>query len=347
MPSRPLPKISFGMIVLNGEPFLRYNLRSLYPFAYQIIVVEGAVPGAANIATPDGHSIDGTIDILQKFKIEEDPENKLIIVVAEDEGYPNGFWPGEKHEQSQAYARRATGDYLWQVDVDEFYKTKDIEVILDILCTDSELAMITFKQISFWGGFDYYSDGWYLWQGGEIFRRLFKWGQNYKYTTHRPPTVLDYLGRDTSKLKILDGHRLAKNFGIRLYHYHSVFPVQVQNKSKYYTAADWATHAREVQNWANNNYLQLNNPFRVHNVYQYASWIERFRGKHPGVIDQLQRDIALGKINVELRPVDDIDRLLTSPIYLLKREAIKLYFRYKKLSLRSSVVNPPAKMLII
>jgi hypothetical protein len=35
------PLISFGMIVLNGEPFLRYNLRVLYPFAHQIIVVEG------------------------------------------------------------------------------------------------------------------------------------------------------------------------------------------------------------------------------------------------------------------------------------------------------------------
>ena len=31
--SQPLPRITFGMIVLNGEPFLEYNLRSLYPFA--------------------------------------------------------------------------------------------------------------------------------------------------------------------------------------------------------------------------------------------------------------------------------------------------------------------------
>lgn len=36
------PRITFGMIVLNGEPFTRYNLRALYPFAHEIIVVEGA-----------------------------------------------------------------------------------------------------------------------------------------------------------------------------------------------------------------------------------------------------------------------------------------------------------------
>ena len=35
------PRISFGMIVLNGEPFVRYNLRAIYPFAYEIIIVEG------------------------------------------------------------------------------------------------------------------------------------------------------------------------------------------------------------------------------------------------------------------------------------------------------------------
>ena len=38
------PRISFGIIVLNGEPFTRYNLRALYPFAHQIIVAEGGGP---------------------------------------------------------------------------------------------------------------------------------------------------------------------------------------------------------------------------------------------------------------------------------------------------------------
>jgi len=49
------PKITFGMIVLNGEPFTRYNLRTLYPFAHEIIVVEGASPLAAHMATPAGY----------------------------------------------------------------------------------------------------------------------------------------------------------------------------------------------------------------------------------------------------------------------------------------------------
>lgn len=46
-----IPRVTFGMIVLNGQPFISYNLRALYPFAYQIIVVEGASPKASGAAT--------------------------------------------------------------------------------------------------------------------------------------------------------------------------------------------------------------------------------------------------------------------------------------------------------
>jgi hypothetical protein len=114
-------KITFGIIVLNGEPFTRYCLRSIYPFAYEIIVVEGGHEDTKSVCTPDGHSIDGTLDTLYKFKNEEDVENKLTIITHE------GFWPKkdelghDRTPQSRAYAERATGDYLWQIDIDEFY----------------------------------------------------------------------------------------------------------------------------------------------------------------------------------------------------------------------------------
>lgn len=50
-----LPKITFGMIVLNRQPSTRYKLRALYPFAHEIIVVQGASPLAAHVATPAGY----------------------------------------------------------------------------------------------------------------------------------------------------------------------------------------------------------------------------------------------------------------------------------------------------
>ena len=62
-----IPKISFGIIVLNNEPFNRYLLRQIYPFAHQIIVVEGATRFSAHASRPDGHSRDGTLEILKEF----------------------------------------------------------------------------------------------------------------------------------------------------------------------------------------------------------------------------------------------------------------------------------------
>ena len=115
-----LPRISFGIIVLNGEPFTKYCLRQLYPYAYEIIVVEGAVEGAEAIATQNGHSIDGTYEAIHTFKKNEDPDNKLIIIERP------GFW-FDKNVMSKAYSNAATGDYLWQVDIDEFYRNEEIE----------------------------------------------------------------------------------------------------------------------------------------------------------------------------------------------------------------------------
>lgn len=318
-----MPRITFGMIVLNGEPFLRYNLRTLYPFAHQIILVEGAALAAANIATPDGHSLDNTLEIARQFKASEDPDGKLTIVTAEDEGYPNGFWPGEKHQQSQAYARRATGDYLWQVDVDEFYQPNDILFVLRMLTARPDITAVSFKMITFWGGFDYITDGWYLRQGAKIYRRLFKWGPDYCYVTHRPPTVYNAQQQDLFTKNPVNGYQMAR-YGVFLYHYSLVFPHQVRYKSDYYSRANWASHIRQARSWAESSFLKLDHPFRVHNVYQYPSWLERYRRQHPPEIEALRQDIVDKKIVVNMRATDDIERLLNTPIYRLGRFSLKV-----------------------
>jgi hypothetical protein len=312
-----VPRVTFGMIVLNGEPFLRYNLRTLYPFAHQIIVVEGAASAGASVATPDGHSIDDTLNTLRDFKEHEDPDNKLIIVTAESEEHPNGFWPGEKHEQSQAYARRATGDYLWQVDVDEFYQPHDLQAVLKLLCHNPGITAVSFKMIVFWGGFDYITDGWYLRRGAATYHRLFKWAAGYQYTTHRPPTVVDTAGRNLRDINWISGDRLARQ-GILLYHYSLLLPKQVVDKCRYYGQAAWARRYK-VEHWATENYLLLRNPYRVHIVYEQPSWLERFTGSHPPQIEQMREAISSGRIPITMRPTADIEWLLASRRYQIGR----------------------------
>jgi glycosyltransferase involved in cell wall biosynthesis len=316
-----LPRISFGMIVFNGEPFVRYNLRALYPYAHEIILVEGAAPGAAALATPDGHSTDGTLETIWDFIEEEDPENKVILITNE------GIWEGEKDQMSQAYAERATGDYLWQVDSDEFYMPEDIEKVGRILYRDPSIAAVSFKMLTFWGSMDYWVDSWYLRMGADIYHRLFKWEPGYKYVTHRPPTVVDEQGRNLREVNWLEGNTLQEKEGIFLYHYSLLFPKQVLEKSRYYTFEVGKGKSTSPE-WVQDSFLTLKKPYRVHNVYKYPGWLSRYKGPHPPQDMAMWGDVLAGEIKIEVRNNTDAERLLNSMWYPIRREGYKLGFLF-------------------
>ncbi len=315
------PRISFGMIVLNGEPFLQANLQALYPFAHQILVVEGAVPAAAAAATDAGHSRDRTLSIVREFQRDHDPRAIVTLITAEDHGYPNGFWPGEKLEQSRAYAARADGEWLWQVDVDEFYLPGDMLRIADGLLRDPTLMSVSFPQLLFWGGIDYVVDGWYLrWLQPEV-HRIFRWGAEMQLVDHRPPTVINGDGVDLRRLPRCTAAELRR-LGIYLYHYSTVLPQQTLAKSAYYARAPWAAFPA-MNEWAEQQFFALRDAFHVHNVYHYPSWLRRFHGDHPPVINALWQ--RLQQDGTVLRPTADLQRLTARPDYRLACLALALY----------------------
>lgn len=325
------PRISFGIIVLNGEPFTRYNLRALYPFAHEIIVVEGASPLAAHMATPEGHSLDGTLEILRRFKEVEDPEDKITVITAEDEDHPNGFWLGEKDEQSQAYAKRATGEWLWQVDIDEFYQPEDMQRVSVYLKSHPDTTCLTFNSYHFWGGFDYRLEGGLLmsrsFQGEPwgAFRRVFKWGPDYRYLTHRPPTVVDAAGRNIILMKKRNLSTQSTGTPIYMYHYSNIFPCQVIPKGRYYANHGWEvgrTQQKKFESFLEP--LNEDRAVRIYNHYGTYNWLRRFVGQHPPAIMALRQDIEHGLFPLEIRQVDDIERILNSITY--KRKANYLYF---------------------
>ena len=311
--------MTFGIIVLNGEPFTRLNLQALYPFAHQIIVVEGAAPSARQIATPDGHSSDGTLEAVRQFQTEEDPDGKVVLVTAEDEGRPSGFCV-EKDEMSQAYAKRATGNYLWLVDMDEFYRPEDIRRVFDMLTRDPDIQAVTFQVRTFWGELGQRTDGIFLRHDAQNFHRLFAWRPGYRYAAHRPPTVVDAEGRDLRTLKALSGAETARR-GIFLYHYSFVFPFQVRFKLAYYGALGQALglDLQERRQAWHDNYFCISHPFYIDDtsILGDPSWLVPFRGTHPPAIAQLWADIEAGLLSVGRRPTDDIMWLLRQPWYIL------------------------------
>jgi glycosyltransferase involved in cell wall biosynthesis len=309
------PCITFGIIVLNGEPFIRYTLRALYPYAHEIIVVEGSTQGAKNIATSDGHSRDTTLDTLQQFKAQDDPDNKLIIITKD------GFW-AEKDEMSQAYAEHATGDYLWQVDVDEFYLPEDIEAVLKMLQEKPSITAISFKTVTFWGAPTYVVDGWYLRRGAEVYHRLFKWSAEYTYVTHRPPTIFDADGQDMRDIHWITADEMEQH-GIRMYHYSLLLPKQVIEKCDYYSHAEWAKRQGALE-WAHNAYLSLNHPYHVHNIEEYPSWLTRYEGTHPPQMMAMWQVITHDNSGFDIRQTEDVEKLLSSISYKVGRSIIMM-----------------------
>ena len=309
------PRITFGIIVLNGEPFIRYTLQALYPYAHEIIVVEGAAPGAKNIATADGHSRDTTLETLRQFQAEADPDSKLTIVTRD------GFWT-EKDEMSQAYAERASGDYLWQVDVDEFYQPDDMQAVIQILKEQPAITAVSFKTMTFWGAPDYVVDSWYLRRGAAIYHRLFKWGPGYTYVTHRPPTVTNPAGQDLREGHWLRAETLEK-IGIRMYHYSLLLPKQVMEKCDYYSHADWVRRQGALE-WANQAYLSLNRPYHLHNVDEYPGCLYRYADLHPPQIQQMWQAITAADSDFEIRQTKDIEALLNSTRYQIGRSLVML-----------------------
>lgn len=334
----PMPRITFGIIVLNGEPFIKYCLRQLYPFAHEIIVVEGAYWASAANADSEGHSIDNTLEELHCFKREEDPRGIVQVVTK------NGRWESLT-AQCQAFAARATGDYLWQVDVDEFYKPENMQAVINLLAADPSVTMVSFKLIQFCFDFDYVlHSGRDLKRHGIMeCRRVFKWGPGYKYMEHEPPTVVDHSGRNVRKINYLNNEQTAR-LGIYIYHYTSIFKIQVESKARAYALRGWSGKSENAISCAE-NWISLRDPFHLQLEHKYYTWLERFTGIHPPEIIRLRQDIRSGKIDMSMRNNADVERMLSSRRYRLEKIYVQLwecirsqlerYFRLPRLGLRT------------
>lgn len=277
-------KITFGIIVLNSDFFLKQVLESIYPYAHKICIAEGPVEWWQQQGIK--HSIDDTNKILRLFP---DPENKINIV--------HGQYK-EKHEQCQAWFSMVPDDtdYVFCVDADEIHA--DIPKIIDFLQKEQP-ASVGFKSNSFFGGFDHIIGGF---EQDHSFKRILKYEKGCLYRTHRQPT-LSLNGKDIQG-KDITGMQLYNATGLEMWHGSYVSPQMVYDKIRYYEGAVISpgqcieNYFRALWiNWVLNPENRSEIEQKYNGVQEFtptsrgACFTLQFKGAHPAVIKKYMPEL--------------------------------------------------------
>jgi len=273
-------KIAVGIIVFEGDFVLKQCIEQIYPFVEQILISEGPVKFWQNKGKTT--SEDTTNSILDNFN---DPENKITIT----HGQFN-----EKLEESNAYMQfvRDDIDYVWQIDADELYTIEDILKIKTMLHNEKPTS-VGVRSCSFYGGFDNYLTGFEL--NKDNFLRIFKFVKGTRWLSHRPPTMS--YPYEIPK-KHIDSEELWNRYGVQMYHYSYVFPVQVKTKTMYY---DTFVNNGTIREYFENVYLK----WVVGNETQRRAIENTYRGVHEW-IPKRRGDCYTAKFN--LRHPETIER---------------------------------------
>lgn len=110
------------MIVCNGVPFIKPQLDNIYNHVDEIIIVEGADDIFSKVIE-SRRSTDDTIEIINNYN---DYDNKITLICEE---YEN------KNMMVKIGSQCCSGDYIYQVDVDEFQPSEAIELAFEGLNT--------------------------------------------------------------------------------------------------------------------------------------------------------------------------------------------------------------------
>ena len=282
------------MIVFEGDYVLKECLEQVYPFAEQILIAEGPVKYWQRQGRTT--SLDETNKILHEFP---DPENKIKII----HGQYN-----EKDDQCRAYMQYINDDidYIWNLDSDEVYKTKDLINIINLLKVENPTS-VGVRSCSFYGGFNHFLTGFEL--NRDNFLRIFKYEKGSTWLTHRPPTIKYPTNSDIIK-KHIDSETLFNKTEAQMYHYSYTFPDQVFKKVSYYKDSVSKQNCiddyfnRVFIPWVTGNKNNVENEFN--GVHEFKPQIRgacktsNFKLEHPEAIKN-NMDFLKKKFNIQLK----------------------------------------------
>lgn len=249
------PKLVQCIQMHNEEEFAPIVLKSIYNEVDQIIVVEGAVANRPK-STPDGHSTDRTLEIVEDFRKNHDPDRKVLMIKIKKP------WKNLEEMKQTFIALTNEGDWLIINDADEIYKPEDIRRIRKAIELHPHAAEFIPTFLHFYRDFQHVYAPAPEWQPQH--QRIFKRINGMKYNSHPIVTLPD---GHCSYFSMHLQHRrfLVDNFFIYHYGYARSGMDQIMLEKQEYYKKELAGHDRadvkfdaKVKEWMNRSEQSAN-----------------------------------------------------------------------------------------
>lgn len=195
----------------NEERLIESCMLQLYDKVDVIVVIEGAVKNKveAGQATPDGHSLDRTVDIIKEVIAKKDPQKKIIFVQIDRP------WNDLEELKATFFQYMQDGDWMLITDADEFIMPSVIDKMREAISLEPfATEMIPAGFYHFW------RDAWHMrkpsgdW--GQQHQRFIKFQPGLHYENHP-------VARDANNVcTYFDPRYLARRFVLPefvVYHY--------------------------------------------------------------------------------------------------------------------------------
>ena len=222
------PRIVQCIQACNEEQLIEACMLQLYDKVDKIIVIEGAVQNKvdAGQATPDGHSIDRTVEIIEGVKKNKDPDKKIIFVRIDRP------WQDLEELKNTFFQYMRDGDWMLITDVDEFIMPEAVDQLREAIILEpwaTEFVPAGFYH--FWRDAHHMrrpSGDW-----GQQHQRFIKFQQGLNYANH--PVARDKDGICTYFDPRYLSHRFVlPDFVVYHYSYCKDDEAEVQKKKEFY-----------------------------------------------------------------------------------------------------------------
>lgn len=270
------PRIIQCIQCVNEEKLIEACMLQLYDKVDRIIVIEGAVKNKvdAQQATPDGHSLDRTVEIIEEVKKNKDPDKKIIFVRIDRP------WIDLEELKNTFFQYMQDGDWMLITDADEFIMPEVVDQLRKAIMLEpwaTEFVPAGFYH--FWRDIHHIRRPGGDW--GQQHQRFIRFQQGLNYVNH--PVARDGDGTCT----YFDPRYLSRRFVLpefMVYHYSYCRDdtKEIQAKKDFYNKelgqekhGDVGAYARGGQT---DEYL---------NQTEDITTVLGFNGKHPPIIEAL------------------------------------------------------------